>query len=126
MSFILDASALLAAVQNETGGDRVRQVIADSVISSVNWSEVHSKVMVHGVNPKQLREKLQGLGLTIEVFTVEDADIAGSLITQTKPLGLSLGDRACLALGIRLTKPVLTAEKLWLKLSVGINIEVIR
>ncbi len=126
MSHVLDASALLAGVQNEVGGETVRKVIAGSVISSVNWSEVHSKVLVHGVNPEKLKKRLEGLGLIIEPFSVEDADIAGSLIVKTKPLGLSLGDRACLALALRLHKPVLTAEKIWLKLLLEINIETIR
>lgn len=73
-----------------------------------------------------LRIHLEGLGLVIEPFTVEDSDIAGSLITLTKPLGLSLGDRACIALGLRINKPVLTADKGWLKLSIEITIESIR
>jgi PIN domain nuclease of toxin-antitoxin system len=125
MSHVIDASALLAAVQNEVGAETVRKVIAGSVISSVNWSEVHSKVLIHGVNPEKLKNRLEGLGLGIEPFSVEDADIAGSLIIKTKPLGLSLGDRACLALALRLHKPVLTAEKIWLKLSMDVTIQAI-
>jgi ribonuclease VapC len=59
-------------------------------------------------------------------FTSEHAKLAGDLVAQTRPLGLSLGDRACLALGLSLKAPVYTADKSWKKVKVGARIHVIR
>ena len=126
MSWVLDASALLAFLHGERGGDLVERELEHAVISSVNWSEVVYTSLSHGVSVDGLREDLEALGLSIEPFTVEDAERAAMLRPQAQPLGLSLGDRACLALALRLGLPILTADRVWQKLELGLRIELIR
>jgi ribonuclease VapC len=73
-----------------------------------------------------LREDLEAVGLTIFPFNADDAAAAANLWPATLSLGLSLGDRACLALAQRLQLPVLTADKIWNELQIGISVRVIR
>ncbi len=123
---ILDASALLALLQSETGADRVQAVLSKAVISSVNWSEVVQKLSVFDENAADIRPELEAIGLKIVPFTAQQAEICASLWAMSKPYGLSLGDRACIALGIQKKKTVLTADKVWTQLTLPIQIEVIR
>ena len=126
MSVVLDASALLAYLQDEPGGERVRGVLADSVMSSVNWAEVIGKARDERVDTQGLREDLASLGLALEPFSAEQGEIAGRLKERTRRLGLSLGDRACLALGSDRGETVYTADRAWLHLELGVDIEAIR
>ncbi|MCY4350611.1 MAG: type II toxin-antitoxin system VapC family toxin [Thiotrichales bacterium] len=126
MSVVLDASALLAYLQSEPGGERVREVLARSVMSSVNWSEVIGKARDDGVDTRGLREDLASLGLAIEPFSAEQAEIAGRIRERTRAFGLSLGDRACLALGSDRGEAVYTADRAWLQPALGIEVEAIR
>ena len=126
MSVVLDASALLAYLQDEPGGDQVRDVLADSVMSSVNWAEVIEKARDERVDTQGLREDLASLGLALEPFSAEQGEIAGQLKERTRRLGLSLGDRACLALGSDRGETVYTADRAWLHLELGVDIEAIR
>ena len=126
MSVVLDASALLAYLQDEPGGERVRDVLADSVMSSVNWAEVIGKARDERVDTQGLREDLASLGLALEPFSAEQGEIAGRLKERTRRLGLSLGDRACLALGSDRGETVYTADRAWLQLELGVDVEAIR
>ena len=126
MSVVLDASALLAYLQDEPGGERVRDVLADSVMSSVNWAEVIGKARDERVDTRGLREDLASLGLALEPFSAEQGEIAGRLKERTRRLGLSLGDRACLTLGSDRGETVYTADRAWLQLELGVDIEAIR
>jgi ribonuclease VapC len=123
---VLDASALLAYLKSEPGGDAVDAVLATSVISSVNWAEVIQKSLAAGVLVDGMLDELEGLGLRVEPFFAEDGELAGRLWPQTKAVGLSLGDRACLSLGVRLGLNVLTADRNWAQLNLGVTIQVIR
>jgi len=126
VSVVLDASALLAYLQSEPGGERVREVLARSVMSSVNWSEVIGKARDDGVDTRGLREDLASLGLAIEPFSAEQAEIAGRIRERTRAFGLSLGDRVCLALGSDRGEAVYTADRAWLQPALGIEVEAIR
>jgi len=126
MTAILDASALLAFLQNEAGSDQVEAALPEAVISSVNWAEVVQKSIAAGVNVDGLREDLEALGLKILPFTAEEAEIAAQLWQQTRSVGLSLGDRACLSVAIRLNTAVLTADQIWTTLSLPIAVHSIR
>jgi ribonuclease VapC len=126
MTVVLDASALLAYLKDEPGGNRVDEVLAESVMSSVNWAEVIQKSISAGVDVDGILDDLQTLGLIVEPFTPEDGEMTGRLWQQTRQVGLSLGDRACLSLGLRLEVPVLTCDRTWATLSLGLNIQVIR
>ncbi len=110
---VLDASALLAYLHGEPGGGHVRPLLDGAAISSVNWSEVVQKSLAHGVDVVGLREELESFGLHIVDFTATDAEDAANLWSHTRQLGLSLADRACLALGRRLGVTVATADHSW-------------
>ena len=132
MRAVLDASALLAYLRGEPGGTRVRdQLLEGAVMSAVNLAEVASKLADWGQDPAQWLDRLRSRGLfgqALQVlpFTQEDALLVARLRPLTRPLGLSLGDRACLALASRLHLPALTADATWAGLSVGVAVEVIR
>lgn len=123
---VLDASALLAMLHDEPGGESVRPLLPQACISSVNWAEVVQKCLARGVETTGLRSDLEALGLQVLPFTPEDAETNGRLWSVTRSLGLSLGDRACLALGLRLSVPVLTTDKAWVGLRLNVPIQLLR
>ena len=126
MTVVLDASALLAYLKGEPGGDRVDGVLPESVMSSVNWAEVIQKSIAANVDVDGMLDDLQALGLVVEPFTPEDGEMAGRLWEQTRQYGFSLGDRACLSLGLRLGVPVLTCDRVWASLNLFLDIQAIR
>ncbi len=129
--FVLDASALLAYLNGEPGSEVVEKALAEgAVIGMVNWAEVLSKTMEVGIDPEMLVSELERrgiLGNSLEVLPLinQDSLEIARLRLLTRPLGLSLGDRACLALSKRLGIPVLTADRVWAGVP-GISITVIR
>lgn len=123
---VLDASALLAVLHEEAGSEKAEPFLETAAVSSVNWSEVVQKSLARGVRVEGLRADMEALGLDIIPFTADDAEIAADLWKRTRRRGLSLGDRSCLALGIRLGLPVITADKAWKGLGAGVDIHVIR
>ncbi len=126
MTIVLDSSALLAYLQGEPGEEIVDRVLSESVISSVNWAEVVQKLIASEVEVERIWNDLLALGLIIESFTPEDGVMAGRLWLETRKAGLSLGDRACLSLGLRLGCPVLTADRAWESLNLSLDIQLIR
>ena len=126
MTVVLDASALLAYLQDEPGCEVIDAVLAESVMSSVNWAEVIQKLVAAEVDLDGMLDQLQALGMKIEPFTIENAELAGRLWKQTQPAGLSLGDRACLSLGICLKVPVWTCDRVWADLNLSLDVRVIR
>lgn len=124
---VLDASAVIALIQWERGCDVVaRAVQAGAAISAVNACEVLSKSSEQRVDVQTLERRLMRLKLDIVPFTMDDSREAAHLRAPTSFLGLSLGDRACLALGRRLGVPVLTADRPWSKLDPSFRVTVIR
>ncbi len=123
---LLDASALLAVLHSEAGAEVVEEALEEAAMSTVNWSEVYQRWVARGVDVGGLRADVEALGLDILPFTVDDAEQAAELSTATRQLGLSLGDRACLALARRLALPALTADRAWLDLDIGIDVRPIR
>lgn len=123
---VLDASALLALLQKEPGWENVASQITQtqSAMSGVNWSEVIQKILARGGDIVFVRQEVEALGISLIPFTSEDAEQAAQLWLQAKHL--SLGDRACLALALRLGVPALTADKIWEKLTVGVEVKLIR
>ena len=126
MTVVLDASALLAYLQDEPGSEAIDQILPESIMSSVNWSEVVQKSIAAGIDTDRMLEEFQALGLNIELFTVEDAELAGKLWKQTYKIGLSLGDRACLSLSMRLKVAVLTSDRVWASLNLPLDVRLIR
>ena len=124
---VLDASALLAVLNDEPGADKLTlELLNGATSSTVNLAEVQSKLVHRGIDPDDAWEAALSPIQQATAFTEEQAKIAGSLVTHTGPFGLSLGDRACLALGITLKAPVYTADRLWKNLKLGIRIHVVR
>jgi|HubBroStandDraft_1064217.scaffolds.fasta_scaffold00507_20 ribonuclease VapC len=124
---VLDASAVLAVLNNEPGADRLTpELLSNATCSTVNLAEVQTKLVSAGGNPDEAWEDTISPIREVAPFTEEQARVAGSLVAQTRALGLSLGDRACLALGLALKAPVYTADKSWKKLKLGVRIHVIR
>jgi PIN domain nuclease of toxin-antitoxin system len=123
---VLDASALLALLNQESGGEAVATLITQAAIGTVNLSEVVAKLVSNRVPEVIVRQVLESLALEIIPFDESQAFLAGRLHSDTKEFGLSLGDHACLALAIQLNQPVLTADQIWSNLNLGIEIRVIR
>jgi ribonuclease VapC len=124
---VLDASAILTVIHQEPGHERLtRQLLADAVGSAVNLAEVHSKLAGSGWTYDEAWEDATSPVQEVVSFDKEHAKIAGDLVTQTRPLGLSLGDRACLALALSLKAPVYTADRTWKSLKLKLRVHVIR
>jgi PIN domain nuclease of toxin-antitoxin system len=123
---VLDASALLALVKGEPGGEIVAEAFPHVAISAVNLSEVVAKLTERSMPTAMVRTVLEDLDLDIHPFDAESAFAAGALRTPTRELGLSFGDRACLALGQQLDLPVLTTDRAWTHLELGITVRPIR
>ena len=123
---VLDASAVLAVLQGETGSGVVVRHAAESWISAANMAEVYGKLMTRGVPGHAAIEMAFGAVKGVVAFNDGQARLTAELLQQTRALGLSLGDRACLALGMQRKLPVLTADKAWKSLRVGVEIRVIR
>ena len=128
MNFVLDASAVLAALNDEPGADRVADTLDDAVISAVNLAEVAAGLLRGGNRAIQVRAVLHALGCNVIPVDEEMAIDAGLLRTVTDPAGLSLGDRFCLALARRLDVPALTTDRQWLKVAnaADVTVELIR
>ena len=126
-SVVLDASALLALLNQEPGVEKLTpELMSGAAMSTVNLAEVQSKLVAQGVLPDDAWEAAITPIREVVPFTPEHARLAGDLVTKTRRLGLSLGDRACSALGLALNLPVYTADKSWKKLKVGPGIRAIR
>ena len=124
---LLDASALLAYLQREPGFEAVREALREgAAISAVNLAEVAGKLKARGKDPERIVRRLLAMGLEVLPFTLEEALEAGALDPLTRPLGLSLGDRACLAAGKVRGLAVLTADRTWAWVVPGVDVVVVR
>jgi ribonuclease VapC len=129
---VLDASALLAYLQGEAGADNVATSLTQgTAMSAVNWAEVLSKLFERGKLPQVVTAQLRDLGLlgqAIKIYPIDEvlALVIAELLPQTRSMGLSLGDRACLALALTLDLPALTADRAWSKVNAGVSVRLIR
>ena len=123
---VLDASALLCLLNDEPGADQVAQVLTRSVIGAVNLGEVVSKLRDRGLTLDEVNEALGGLHLDVRSLSPAQAIIIGDLRPATRSLGLSLGDRACLALAIELSAEVYTTDAALVDADVGITLTNVR
>lgn len=131
-TYVLDASALLAYLQDEPGAEIVAEAVAEgAVVSTVNLAEVLGSAAELGREPRDLAEELRRSSLldgaiAVEPFTAVDAVEAARLRRDTRRLGLSLGDRACIATATRLEAPALTADAAWGELDLDLELRQIR
>jgi ribonuclease VapC len=125
-NFVLDASALLALLNTEEGADLVRDMLPDAVVSAVNLAEVVTRLTAIGMPEGEIRDALAWLGLQITPFDEIQGYQAGLFYPLGKLLGLSLGDRACLALAHATDATAVTADQAWEDLDIGVEIKLIR
>lgn len=125
-SVVLDASVLLAHISGEPGSEAAPYLAHDGLLSTVNLTEVFAKLVERGLTANAAAELIYRYGFDPVPFDRGLARLAGLLRPVTKPLGLSLGDRACLALAQRENLPVLTTDRIWTKLNLGIPIKLMR
>ncbi len=123
---VLDASAFLAVVQEESYDQSLLKALEGAVISAVNIAEVHAKLSeIRFGYPSTFTHLMRLIG-RVEPFTEAQARISGTLRPSTRALGLSLGDRACLALALDLGAEVYTMDRSWAKLEIGCAIHLMR
>jgi PIN domain nuclease of toxin-antitoxin system len=123
---VLDSSAILAVILNEPGSRNVVSVLEGGLLSTVNLAEVHTRLLQRGAAADHAWNRIFSLQCEVCFFSDEEARIAAELIGKTRAYGLSLGDRACLALAIQRKATAYTTDRVWKNLSLGIEIEVIR
>ena len=129
---VLDASALMAHLHSEPGAQVVGEALTRrSAINVVNWAEVLPKLAERGEDPDVAAAEMRGAALIGELVTIEplsEADCVevARLRPLTKPQGLSLADRACLALATRLGVPALTTDHSWAEADVEAKVTLIR
>jgi PIN domain nuclease of toxin-antitoxin system len=129
---VLDASALLAYLNDEAGAQMVEEsLVKGSAISAVNLAEVLSKLAEVGEDPQDVSDNLKRRGLLGGKLVVaplghDDAVVIARLHSTTRAHGLSLGDRACLGLALRLRVPALTADRAWSRLKISVKVVTVR
>lgn len=125
-SAVFDASVVLAHIGQEPGSDGIDELAVEALMSAVNLAEVFAKLAERGLSASEADSIVYRYRFEVAPFDEELARQTGALRPETKSLGLSLGDRACLALAQRERLPVFTADRNWTKLKVGVEIRVIR
>lgn len=128
MSYVLDASAVLAMLLDEPGGQMVKDNLQGSHISVVNLSEICAILMDYGMSHDQAQEIVNPLPLRIRTFREAHAWQAARLRPLTKQFGLSLGDRACITQAMLAGLPILTSDRRMAaaKDALGLDIRMIR
>jgi ribonuclease VapC len=126
-SVVLDASAMLAVIGGEPGHEKLTpDLLSKSVCGAVNLAEVHGKLVSRGWSSEEAWEDATSPVQQVLPFDSQQARVVGDLTVQTRHLGLSLGDRACIALALSLKVPLYTAERAWKKLKLPVPVHVIR
>ena len=123
---VFDSSVLIAILRQELGSEVGEQSLNDALISTVNLAEVATYLARNSVPSETINQALAAFPIEVVPFDREQGLIAGCLYPACKSLGLSLGDRACLALAKSKNLPVLTADKAWLELKIGVDVNSIR
>jgi ribonuclease VapC len=124
VTVVVDASVVLAWLQDEPGADEAEPMLMGGLIGAANWSEVLQKARQHGAPAGIVGRLLASFGLTVVDVTAEDADMAAALWQAGG--SVSLGDRLCLALGLRKKLPVATADAAWAEIVSGPEVVIVR
>ncbi|MGE4303989.1 MAG: type II toxin-antitoxin system VapC family toxin [Novosphingobium sp.] len=125
---IIDASAILAAILGETGGDAVFDMLDDAAVSTVNVAEVYTYAALNDLPTDAIDAFFADTGIEIAPFDQRQAVTAGQLASVTRKAGLSLGDRSCLSLAKTRGAKVLTADRPWRQVAsaAGLTITLLR
>ncbi|MEE3504649.1 type II toxin-antitoxin system VapC family toxin [Acidiphilium acidophilum] len=124
-SAVLDSSAVLALLFGETGAERVKQTLPGALLSAVNFAEIVTKLCERGMPQDQARLAIEAIGVEVVDFGIDQACVTGELRNRTRSAGLSLGDRACLALAQQQNLPAITADTAWAQIP-ELNVVIIR
>jgi ribonuclease VapC len=125
-SVILDASALLAVLLGEPGAEMVIARRHGAMMSAVNYSEVLARTAELSGSLEEAKRRVDRQEITVVSLDQSTAAVAASLRAVTRVLGLSLADRCCLALALTRDMPILTADRAWQRINVGVTVELIR
>ena len=125
---VLDASATLAVILEEPGAEAVADALrSGAAMSAVNVAEVAARLRQDEWTEPEVALVFDTLGIEVLPFDREAALLSGALRPMTRRLGLGLGDRACLAAGSIASCPVLTSDRIWMKIDIpGVDIRCIR
>lgn len=126
MNVVLDASAILAFLHNEPGSAVAEAALRGGMVSAVNWAEVVQKALKNNVDVSAMRESFMEVGLLFEPFTPAQAEYSAHLWNRYRNLGLSLADRACIALATESNRPLLTGDRLWCEIALDVEVRLIR
>lgn len=119
---VFDASALIVLFAKEKGYELIKTHLKDAIISSINIAEVYKYcIEVQNLTKDEANSLIKLADIKIVDFSQEQALITAELVHKTKQYGLSLGDRACIALAMLKNHPVLTCDKIWQKVDVGLE-----
>jgi len=125
-SYVIDSSAFLAVAFQEPGADFVLPRLRGSLLSVVNYQEVLEKMQERQVATEHALSGIQGMRIHVVDYSIRQAELAMVMKPDCKPHNISLADRACLALGKERDMPVLTADRSWASIDVGVPVELIR
>ena len=123
---VFDASALLAVIFDEPGAEGVVDLLPNALVSTVSLSEVHERLVLRSVFAEGAWTALSIMGFTVSKFDSAQAKVAAEMILKTREFGLSMGDRACLALASVRKARVYTTDRVWAGLDVGVEVVLIR
>lgn len=126
MSIVIDASAVLAILRDEPGADVATHQAQGALLSAVNLTEILAKASDLGLEIDAVRRLVAELDIVIAPFDDDDAITAARLRAATRSSKTSLADRACLALAVDRQLPVLTGDRVWAELDLGVEIVLIR
>ncbi|MDD2861470.1 MAG: type II toxin-antitoxin system VapC family toxin [Acidiphilium sp.] len=124
-SAVLDSSAVLALLFGEPGAERVKETLPGALLSAVNFAEIVTKLCERGMPQDQARLAIEAIGVEVVDFGIDQACVTGELRNRTRSAGLSLGDRACLALAQQQNLPAVTADTAWAQIP-ELNVVIIR
>ena len=119
---VLDASAVIALLRQENGAAVVAAQVRGATMSTVNVAEVFQRMLELGVDPQAVVRQLVRFDVNVVPLSLRQAERAAALRAPTRPKGLALGDRVCLALALELGLPVLTGEEKWLEVPTGVDV----
>jgi ribonuclease VapC len=123
---VMDSSVIIACILDEPGADYAYPLLPFAHLSTVNMAEVVTRFSRYGSSSEDIHDIVRGLPVQTEAFDAQTATLAGLLEAKTREFGLSLGDRACLALGLTLQLPIITADRAWKSVSLPVEIRLIR
>lgn len=121
---VLDASAILALIFDEPGADRVAAHLPDALVSTVNIAEVATRLLAREMPTDTAETIIETLQFSLQPFDYAQALLTAQLRSVTRSAGLSLGDRACLALGKTHQAEVITADRVWQDVAAATDVSV--